>query len=186
VLYLSARQVGRYPVTARSARRRKARWLAGISTLAIGGLALWIVLKPAPWREFVPWCGSIRDPDRIERPIRERFLLLMAEVFTDLGMENAIKDGRLFTRGDESFDGELHWMIADIETNFQHRVVQSFGVDIDDVFFPPPPALIAEIRATEKFYGPFPRRNEEGERIYGSDPRFESCTLMRAAILKDP
>lgn len=72
--------------------------------------------------------------------------------------------------------------------NFQHRMVQNMasGVTIDDVFFPPPAALAAELRATEQFFGPFPRRNERGERIYETDRRFEHCGLMRAAILKDP
>lgn len=159
-----------------------------VSVLTVGALALWHVSKPEPWREFIPWCGSVLDPRRIEGPARERFLLLMADVFTDLGMENAIRNGRLFTRGDDSFDGTIHWTVDDIESNFQHRVVQNiaFGVTIDDVFFPPPVILTAEIRASEEFYGPFPMRDEKGKRILGSDPRFESCSLMRAAILKNP
>ena len=45
---------------------------------------------------------------------------------------------------------------------------------------------VFEGRTTGTPISPFPRRDEQGQRIYGPDPRFESCTLMRAAILKRP
>ena len=50
---------------------------------------------------------------------------------------------------------------------------------------PPPARLVELIRATENTYGPYPKRNTEGERIGGPDERFEDCRLMRAAIIDD-
>lgn len=119
-------------------------------------------------------------------PIRERFLLLMDKAFDEYRVERLVRDGRMFVRKNETYDHR--WSIEEIELNYQHRMVQNIalGVTIDDVFFLPPPALTAELRATEQFFGPFLRRNERGERIYEIDRRFESCGLMRAAILKDP
>ena len=171
---------------ARSSRRRKVRWFAGSLILAVAALASWVSLKPEPWREYVPWCGSLNEPTYIKGPIRERFLLLMDKAFDEYRVERLVRDGRMFVRKNETYDHR--WSIEEIELNYQHRMVQNIasGVTIDDVFFPPPPALTAELRATEQFFGPFPRRNERGERIYETDRRFESCGLMRAAILKDP
>jgi len=150
-------------------------------------LVAWSVLRPEPLREYVPWCGSSHDPIRIEGEVRERFSLLMGEIFDSFGVERITRDGRIFLRGDGVSEGQ-RWPLVDIEMNFRHRVVATIaeGVTIDEVFFPPPPGLVHAIRASEPFYGPFPRRDEKGQRILGADPRFESCALMRAAILKKP
>jgi hypothetical protein len=169
-------------------RRPGPRWLAGAATLALVLLIAWsVLLRPEPLREYVPWCGGSRDPVRIEGEVRERFSLLMGEVFDSFGVERVTRDGRIFLRGEGILEGRP-WPVVNIEMNFQHRVVGTIaeGVTIDEVFFPPPPALVQAIRESEQFYGPFPRRDEKGQRILGADPRFENCALMRAAILKKP
>ena len=168
-------------------RRPRARWFAAAASIAMAALASWFASRPEPWEEFAPWCGSSFDRTRIEGPVRERFLLLIGDVFDSFAVERLVRDGRIFLRG-EGFAHGRDWPLVDIEMNFQHRVVGAIadGVTIDEVFFPPPRALIAAIRASEPIHGPFPRRDEKGQRILGADPRFESCTLMRAAILKEP
>jgi hypothetical protein len=156
-------------------------------------LALWPILRPELrvaeelWREFVPWCGSNRNPLPVEGELRERFVWLMSEVFTQWEVEHVIRSGRIFTKGEGSSNG-MPMSLLDIENNAQWKVVSDIatGVTIDDVYFPPPPALVEAIRASEPYYGPFPQRDETGQRIYGPDPRFEDCDLMRAAILKHP
>lgn len=135
--------------------------------LAIAALALWPTLRPKsdpeaePWREFVPWCGSRRSPILIEGEVRERFLLLMSEVFAQHNVQHII---RIFTRGEEgSFEG-VPWPLDDIEDNAQPKLVSAiaFGVTTDDVFFPPPPALVTAIEATTQQFGPFSRRDAAG------------------------
>lgn len=181
--------MGLDPVSSTSWRRLRGRWFIATASLALALSALvgWLVLRPEPWREFVPWCGRSFNRTLIEGPIRERFLLLMGNVFDSFAVERLMRDGRMFLRGEGFADGRS-WSLDAIEMNFQHRIVGNIarGITIDDVFFPPPPALIEEIRASEAFYGPYPRRDEQGRRIYGSDPRFENCYIMRAAILKKP
>lgn len=168
-------------------RRPRLPWFVATASLAIVTLACWLAWQPEPWREFAPWCGTRRNPVPIEGEIRERFLLLMSDVFDSFAVEQLMRDGRMFVRG-EGFAHGRNWDLNDIERNFQHRVVGAIaeGVTIDDVFFPPPPALIEAIRASEHAYGPYPRRDERGQRILGADPRFEDCEIMRAAILKRP
>jgi hypothetical protein len=155
----------------------------------VGWLGLRPAFRPEPegWREFVPWCGSNRNPIAIEGELRERFLWLMSEVFVRWNVEHVISDGRILTKGEGSFNG-ASTSLLDVENNAQWKVVSAIaaGVTIDDVYFPPPPMLLKAISATEAHYGPFPRRDEKGQRIFGPDPRFESCALMRAAILKHP
>jgi hypothetical protein len=154
-------------------RRHRSLWLAGAAALV---LALWLALRPEPevWREFVPWCGSNRNPIPIEGALRERFLWLMSKVYTRHNVEHVIRDGRIYTRGEGSFDGRPETLL-DIESNAQPKVVS----DIAE-------ALVEAIRASEPRFGPFPPRNEKGERIYGPDMRFEDCELTRLAILKKP
>lgn len=168
-------------------RRAFAWWIIGAAALATMGLALWSVFRPEPLREYVPWCGGFRHPMPIEGEVRERFMLLMSQVFDDFGIERVMREGRMFLRGEGFSDGH-RWSQAEVERNFQHRVVGAIaeGVTIDDVFFPPPAALIEAIRASEAAYGPYPRRDEQGRRIFGADPRFEDCEIMRAGILKQP
>jgi hypothetical protein len=179
--------MGSYPLKVTGTRQGRSLWLAGAAALA---LALWLALRPEPevWQEFVPWCGSRHKPIYIAGEPRERFLLLMSDVFDSVGMEHTIKNGRLFVRDTASFDGMVSWSVLEVGMNFPWKVVSDIadGVTIDDVHFPPPPALVEAIRATEPRFGPFPRRNEKGERIYGPDLRFKDCELMRAAILKQP
>jgi hypothetical protein len=170
------------------------RWLAGAAALTVALLVLWPALhreprpEPEVWREFIPWCGSNRNPIWIEGEVRERFLWLMSKVFVQYNVQHVIRDGRIFTKGEGSLDGAPR-PLEDIENNAQPKVVSdiAFGVTIDDVHFPPPPALVAAIAATaDHFGGPYPRRNAEGQPIGGPDERFEDCELMRAAILKQP
>jgi hypothetical protein len=179
-------------LTAPRLHPRRRRWLAGAVVLMPALLALWLTLRPehpAPeaWREFVPWCGANRSPISIQGELRERFLWLMSEAFARWKVEHIIRRGRIFTTGKGSFNGEPV-SVLEIEDNAQWRVVSAIasGVTIDDAHFPPPSALIEEIRTSEQYFGPFPRRDEKGREILGSDPRFEDCELMRAAILKNP
>lgn len=167
--------------------RQYARWSVAATLLIVTVLASWLAFRPDPWRTFVPWCGRSFDQTFIEGAVRERFLLLMGRVFDSFEVEHSIRDGRMFVRG-EGFAHGRTWPLVNIEMNFQHRVIYQIaeGVTIDEVFFPPPPALTAAIRESERYFGPFPLRDEKGKRILGADERFESCTLMRAAILKDP
>jgi hypothetical protein len=185
--------MGCHTLTLSRERRLFPLRFAGAVALALAVLIGWLSLRPEPrpepegWREFIPWCGSNRNPLFVKGEVRERFLWLMSRVFARWNVEHIIRDGRIFTRGEGYYEGGPI-SVMDIEDNAQWKVVTDIagGVTIDDVFFPPPAALIAAIAATTDRFGPFPRRNAEGKPIGGPDERFEDCELMRVAILKSP
>lgn len=166
--------------------RRYRAWLGAAALVAIS-LTAWLYSRPIPLREYVPWCGSPFHPTYIRGEVRERFMLRMIESFDSDGVEIVIRGGRIFTRGEGTLAGKP-LSVLDIENNAQWKIVDDIarGMTIDDVYFPPPPALVEAIRATEPYFGPFPQRDEHGQEIHGPDPRFEDCKLMRAAILKQP
>jgi hypothetical protein len=112
----------------------------------------------------------------------------MSGVFARNKVQHIIRDGRIFTKGEGLVGGRTE-TIEEIEDNSQSKVVSdiAFGVTIDDVYFPPPSALAAAITASaDRFGGPYPRLDANGQPVGGPDERFEDCDLMRAAILKQP
>jgi hypothetical protein len=166
-------------------RRRgwKLRALLAGSALAA---AVVLFLSLVPTMRYVPSCGSWLST-RIEGPLRERYLFLMTGVFDSEDVFYVRRGDNIYLRYFSFFDGNELFDRYHVLLNFQPKMASAIaeGVTIDDVFFPPPARLMELIRATEDEHGPYPKRTEEGERIYGPDQRFKDCELMRAAIIDD-
>ena len=147
---------------------------------------------------YVATCGP--DPFKrtyVEGPYNERFIDSLEKTMMELGFTYARQDGEIYVpyfglsgpvyKGYLLFEG-----YDDFSLNMDWKIASDIadGVVSDSLNPPPPKALAELIAATEAKYGPFPRRNAAGERIYGPDRRFadseDACAFMRAAILKAP
>lgn len=160
----------------RPRRARRATTLAIIPIIVLFLLLGFIVRGTLPIVLYRPICPTV-DPvtggEYVDGPLRERFLWLALELLDRRGIPHLIYKGRLYTN---SYEGPDDTFAANIAR----------GVTIDDVFFPPPERLVRLLKETEPRWGPFPRLDERGNPIGGSDPRFaEDCDLFRAAVLKD-
>lgn len=154
-------------------------------------------LTRVPTMRYVATCGAdMFERTYVNGPYNEQFLDSLEEAMAQddfiytrrngeiyipyFGLSGPVYNGYLLFEGYEDFSLNIDWKIV---SEIAEGVVSDSGM-------PPPPKVLAElIAATEAKYGPFPRRNTAGERIYGPDSRFhdseDACAFMRAAILKE-
>jgi hypothetical protein len=184
--------------------QRGRRWRRVLRRLGFAALTLLVLhllarfLGEVPVMRYVATCGAdMFERTYVEGPYNELFMHQLGEIMAEegfiytrtsgeiyvpyLGLSGPVVNGYLIYEGYDDFSLNVDWkIVSDIAD----------GTEIIGVTSPPPKALIELIATTEAKYGPFPRRNAVGERIYGPDRRFkdseDACAFMRAAILKEP
>lgn len=166
-------------------RSRRLRWLLGAFCILAVYLVADTVLPIHRYRAYCPGSDTT-----IDGPYRERFLWAAGEALRREGWYFVIYEGSIYLSGlpARGREPQLFRGLFDYQINTDWKIASAIAdnVEIDNTVFAPPARLVQMLRETEAKYGPFPKRTEKGERIYGPDYRFyQDCELMKAAILPD-
>jgi hypothetical protein len=160
-------------------------WFIGLPLLGFACVSVWISLPIHPYKAYCP--GQELS---IDGPFRERFVWLLSQTLSEFGISHVIYGNNIYPYGWWGNDlyHKLNAHFSDFQLNHDWKLAASisWGVKIDDVWFPPPERLLLSLKDNEAKYGSFAERDKEDRYSHSRYYVFkEDCEVFKAAVLPE-